>query len=181
MALKLNQNKFLSNMEYDQQYALCKSRIPTEKDKEITVDHRNAVLILVAMHTGARAEEILPLTPNDFTDQPSVCIKGLKGSNDREVPLPTWLMRAVRRLFTGPGLRIFDITYKRLFQIWNEWRVHPRKTFHCLRHTFALRLYEKTKDVRLVKYSLGHKNLQSTMFYVEYCYSQGELRKALGV
>lgn len=38
-------------------------------------------------------------------------------------------------------------------------------TFHCLRHTFAMRLYARTKDVFLVQRLLGHRDLKSTQVY----------------
>lgn len=36
---------------------------------------------------------------------------------------------------------------------------------HCLRHTFATRLYRKTRDILLVKEALGHRSIQSTLAY----------------
>ncbi|WP_272482726.1 tyrosine-type recombinase/integrase [Salinibacter altiplanensis] len=40
-------------------------------------------------------------------------------------------------------------------------RVSP----YTLRHTFAIRLYRKTGNIRMVQKSLGHSDLSTTMIY----------------
>lgn len=42
-------------------------------------------------------------------------------------------------------------------------RVHP----HLLRHTYATHLYMATRDIGLVQVVLGHKDIKSTMIYVQ--------------
>ena len=37
--------------------------------------------------------------------------------------------------------------------------------FHSLRHTALTRLYEKTKDIRLVQEVAGHSDISTTMIY----------------
>jgi len=39
-------------------------------------------------------------------------------------------------------------------------------SFHCLRHTAAVRMYEATKDVKAVQEFLGHRSLQWTSVYL---------------
>ena len=73
---------------------------------------------------------------------------------------------------------LFPISYSRLIQIWEHYRPTHKK-FHSLRHTFAIRLYKKTKDLRLVQVALGHRNITNTMIYADYVYSQQELRKLI--
>lgn len=171
----LNKNKYLLDPEYDRLHRLLSDYL--EKDR------RNALLLFMGLYTGARASEILNLKFEDlnFHDQ-SVFIHGLKGSNDRELPLPNWLFTALRRYCEvqqlDPSSPLFDISYNRLRQIWEFYRPIPKK-FHSLRHTFAIRLYKKSKDLRLVQFALGHRNINNTMIYAEYAYSQSELRKML--
>ena len=76
------------------------------------------------------------------------------------------------------GNNLFPIGYHRLRQIWDWYRPVPKK-FHSLRHTFAIRLYRKTKDLRLVQVALGHRNITNTMVYADYVYSQQELKKLI--
>ena len=40
-------------------------------------------------------------------------------------------------------------------------------TFHSLRHTALTRLYDKTKDIRLVQEVAGHSDISTTMIYYD--------------
>jgi integrase len=168
----LNKNKYLLDQEIERLEHILKSF------KES--DPRNATLLELALRTGARASELLMIRAQDLDDsQETVFLHGLKGSNDRELPIPAPLFKRLRSLSPSQGL-VFPISYNRLRQIWELYRP-VNKTFHCLRHTFAIRLYKKTKDIRLVQFALGHRNIANTMIYAEYVYSQQELRKILTV
>lgn len=168
----LNKNKYLLDPEIDRLNYILQSF----KDK----DARNCTLLWVLLHTGARAQETLNLRPEDLnTFDQSLFIRGLKGSNDREIPLPSWLFDRVEREAAKAGVSsVFPITYNRLRQIWDLYRPAHKK-LHGLRHTFAIRLYKKTKDLRLVQVALGHRNITNTMIYADYVYSQQELRKLI--
>lgn len=143
---------------------------------------RNQLLVEVALATGARASEILNITLKDLhLPTKSVLIRGLKGSNDREIPLPKKLFARLYDIASNDKTkRPFPITYPRLVQIWRK-HAPNGKTFHSLRHTFALGLYNKTKNLKLVQIALGHKTITNTMIYMDYSYSQSEMRKAMGV
>ncbi len=167
----LNKNKYLLEPEIDRLEAI----LETFKDK----DARNCTLLWLLLHTGGRAQEILNLRFEDVNAfDRSVFIRGLKGSSDRELPLPDWLFDRLEKFSGAAHEPLFDITYNRLRQIWELYRpVH--KKLHALRHTFAIRLYKKTKDLRLVQVALGHRNITNTMVYAEYAYTQQELRKLI--
>tara|TARA_B100001248_G_C27399060_1_gene468342 strand:- start:346 stop:879 length:534 start_codon:yes stop_codon:yes gene_type:complete len=170
-------------------YALNKNKylLPPEKDRlefilEQFLDRnlRDCLLLALALKTGARASELL-LLEKDFINSydKSLFIPGIKGSNDRELPLNTRIFEALQRHANQQeGFTLFPISYNRLRQIWQFYRpVH--KKFHSLRHTFAIDLYKKTKDIRLVQFALGHRNITNTMIYADYAYSQTELRKLI--
>ncbi len=168
----LNKNKYLLDPEVERLNHILESF----KDK----DTRNCTMLWTLLHTGARAQEVLNLTPDDLnTYDESVFIRGLKGSNDRELPVPSWLFqRLAKEMQRSQDNILFPISYNRLRQIWDLFRpVH--KKLHALRHTFAIRLYKKTKDLRLVQVALGHRNITNTMIYADYAYSQEELRKLI--
>jgi integrase len=168
----LNKNKYLLPPEVER---LQKLLVDFE-----TKDLRNALLIQIALRTGARAQEVLNLNKADLNlyDE-TVFIRGIKNSNDREIPLPHQLFQKVQQYSNSvEGLRLFPITYDRLYQIWELYRPVPKK-FHALRHTFAIQLYQKTKDLRLVQVALGHRNITNTMIYADYVYSQQELKKLI--
>ena len=168
----INKNKYLLDPEYDHLEILLK--------RYILKDTRNCLLIYLAMHTGARASEILTLKKEDLNvyDQ-SIFIHGIKGSNDREIPLPEWLFEFLEEYSKKQHTDVlFDIGYHRLRQVWDHYRP-VKKKFHCLRHTFAIRLYKKVKDIRLLQIALGHRNITNTMIYADFVYSQNEMRKLI--
>lgn len=168
----LNKTKFLLPPELDHLKQVI-SRFAEQ-------DPRNCHIIELALRTGARAQELLNLKKADFNayDQ-SVLIRGIKGSNDREIPLHTAYFQRLERFLNGvSGQTPFDISYHRLIQIWDVYRPCPKK-FHSLRHTFAIELFRKTKDLRLVQVALGHRNIMNTMIYADYIYSKDELRKLI--
>lgn len=170
-------------------YSLNKTKflLPPELDhlrqvlvRFIDQDPRNCHLLELALRTGARAQELLNLQKADFNayDQ-SVLIRGIKGSNDREIPLHSaYFQKLDLFLARLPGQTVFDFSYHRLIQIWDLYRPCPKK-FHSLRHTFAIELFRKTKDLRLVQVALGHRNIMNTMIYADYVYSKDELRKLI--
>jgi integrase/recombinase XerC len=170
-------------------YALNKNKylLPPEVQRlrSLLADHqaqdpRNCFLLGLGLRTGGRAQELLNLQKVDLNayDQ-TVFIRGIKGSSDREIPLaPGFFEDLLRFSQHQPGTKLFDISYQRLYQIWEFYRPVPKK-FHSLRHTFAIELYQKTKDLRLVQVALGHRNITNTMIYADYVYSQQELRRLI--
>ncbi len=169
---QLNKNKYLLDPEVE--------KLEEILDSFYDGDSRNCLILLLGLRTGARVQELLNLTKNDINPHDkTVFIKGIKGSNDREIPLPPKLFDRLVEYSAGvSGEILFNITYNRLHQIWDKYRpVH--KKLHSLRHTFAIRLYKKTKDIRLVQVALGHRNITNTMIYADYVYSQQELRQLI--
>jgi integrase len=169
----LNKNKYLLDPEYDH----LERNLQFFKYK----DPRNCLALLLALKTGARAQELLNLRKNDLnTYDQTIFIKGLKGSDDRELPLAPEIfeeLEAYSRPLAASDL-LFPISYHRIRQIWCDYRPVAKK-FHSLRHTFAIRLYKKTKDIRLLQVALGHRNVTNTMIYADYVYSQSELKKLI--
>lgn len=145
-------------------------------------DFRNALLLLLAMRTGARATEILNLRKDDFfirENRGHVFIRGIKGSNDREIPLHPWLTKALKlhaSELIGPHTPLFPISYHRMREIWVYYRP-VKKPLHSLRHTFAIEQYRKHQDLKLVMTALGHRNIANTMIYLDYHYSSRELMR----
>jgi integrase/recombinase XerC len=172
MRYSLNKNKYLLEPE--------RLRLEELLDQYLGRETRNCLILLLALRTGGRAQELLNLTRADLNSyDETVFIRGLKGSNDREIPLPSKLYQTLSKYAEAQSTnQIFPITYCRLYQIWEHYRTVPKK-FHSLRHTFAIRLYQKTKDIRLVQVALGHRNITNTMIYADYVYSQHELKKLI--
>jgi integrase len=172
----LNKNKYLLEPELSR----LEEILFTYKDK----NSRDCLLLFLALKTGARAQEILNLTREDVnTYDQCLLIRGIKNSNDREIPLPKPIFHLLEAYLKVQGIhelhaKLFPITYNRFRQIWEFYRPTHKK-LHSLRHTFAIQLYKKTKDIRLVQFALGHRNITNTMIYADYMYSRDELRKFL--
>lgn len=168
----MNYIKYLSNQELKHLEYILKSRVDT--------DTRNCLLLLLAIKTGARASELLGIKVSDLSScNSSVLIRGVKGSRDREIPLEKrFYQTLIRYSKTISSELLFDISYDRLWQVWDQYRP-VRKKFHALRHSFGVNLYKKTRDIHLVKHALGHKSISNTMVYLDFVYSQQQLRKAI--
>ena len=168
----VNKNKYLLEPELES----LNSTLEKFKD----TDSRNCTLVWLLLYTGARATEALNLRPEDLNSHDeTVFIRGIKGSNDRELPVPSWLFKRLKDL-VRPELTLFNISYCRLSQIWDTYKP-VKKKLHGLRHTFAIGLYKRSRDIRLVQVALGHRNISNTMVYADYVYTQEELRtKMLG-
>lgn len=172
----LNLTKFLSDDEWNYLEAICRRQLGGD-------DKRDALMVLLALRTGARAAELLDVRVKDvFHRESRVLIRGVKGSNDREIALPIYLTRAIGDYVRVERLRdddrLFPISYHTLRKIWLHYRP-ARKVFHSLRHTFGLNVYLKTRDLRLVQYTLGHRSIQNTLIYVDYAYSMREMREII--
>jgi len=161
----ISHRKYLTDVEINQ----------LKKDLSDMKDNKYALFIYFALCTGARLSEITILKKEDFTAD-TVVVKGLKGSNIRELPVPRWLSTNIRKLEGEFPLKMSKDSVKRY---WHFYRPNPDKPFHCLRHTFAIQLYKKSKDIRLVKYALGHKSIRNTMIYQDYTYQVHELKSFL--
>lgn len=171
--MRLTKAKYLSDSEFKELNRIINQYMDTNP--------RDCLLLKFAITMGARAQEILNVRIKDLADG-SVYIETLKKGVPRELPVNKkfykQLMKYIAPRRDDPGARVFPISYQRLDQIWRHYRPVEKK-FHSLRHSFAIRLYKKTKDIHLLKYSLGHKSLINTQIYMDYFYTQSELRKAM--
>lgn len=182
-------------------YAITPAKILSEDEalhlkriveRNMKLGDRNALMIVIAKECGLRASEVLRLRIKDFahTGETSLHISTLKGGNPRTLPIRPSLARYLKSFILeknnvdyieqlDANKKIFEICYQRLNQVWDLYRPSPFKTFHSLRHTFAVELYMRTKDIKLVQLALGHRSINNTMVYVDFCYSQTELRRQM--
>jgi len=136
--------------------------------------YRNGAMIEFLLTTGVRGSELLMIRPMDlYPDRSAVYCRALKGSMNREIPIKGNLFQRLEYFAEGRPKKepIFTLELRSLQGIWYEMRpVGCDKKLHSLRHTFSIRLYEKSKDILLLKRALGHKSLQSTLIYSEHLY-----------
>lgn len=170
MRYAINKHKFLSEREV----------LKLEETLRITrhTDTRNSLMVELGLKSGARASELLAIEASDLSDESeTVFIRGLKSSDDREIGLTSEFYRRLKIYAESIKGRLFPIGYDRLYQIWKDYTPNPNKSIHSLRHTFAIRLYQKEKDILLVKYALGHRNIQNTMIYAQYIQAQSDFKR----
>ncbi len=168
---QITKHKFLNPEEYAR-FEISLANAPT----------RDQAIFGLMMATGGRPSEILNITKADMnTHEQRVHIRGLKNSFDRELPIPPKLFALIEDMAKDlrPNDPIFH-TGLRLLQLrWSILRPNQNLGVRSLRHTFAIRLYAKTKDIQLVQRVLGHKSILNTMVYAHYFYSQEEFKKLL--
>lgn len=169
----MDSRKFLSTEERERLEEFLKSQLET--------DTRNAAMILTALHSGARAMELLSLTwPEINTETGEIFLATLKGGRPRSIVVPKFVREALLKLKLAAPEKPFNISYQRLAEIWNMYRPGV-KTFRSLRHSFALRAYERTKDIHFVQRAMGHRSIANTMVYLDYSYSASEFKKLMRV
>ncbi|MFN3453530.1 MAG: tyrosine-type recombinase/integrase [Pseudobdellovibrio sp.] len=171
---QMTREKFLSDTEYSKLRSFVKHKVS-----------RFALLLKLYMFTGARAHEGLRVHFKDLDyATKTIFISGLKGSLDREIPLPSWyfyqLWHYAKKNCKSENDLIFPFSYTLLIRFWHL--IRPvKKKLHALRHTLAIKIFKKYRDIKLVQITLGHKSINNTMVYLEFVYSQEELRKILKV
>lgn len=135
-------------------------------------DHPLAPLIELIAKSGMRSEELLRFSAEHVDDRAGfLFIKAAKGSNDRRVPIAKKYAKELKSKVLpsmhGPSLK------RALRRAWESIRLDTLGhgfgdvTLHSLRASYAIAVYGHTVDVLLVQELLGHRNINSTMYYVK--------------
>lgn len=168
------QRKYLSSQELD----LFIAAANTHERPEVRT------LCLVLAHTGCRLSEALALTPESIDlSQGVVVFQTLKQRGTvrfRSVPVPSTTLNDLELVHR---LRKLQKTKARTHSLWpwgrtQAWK-HIKAVFEIvgvsgvqaspkgLRHGFAVRAIERTKNPRLVQRWLGHRSLETTTIYID--------------
>jgi integrase len=132
---------------------------------------RHKVAWMLGCSTGMRISELLSCGPDQFSNQ-HVHPPALKGGRDRHIWLRPGLYRRVKRMFaTQGGSWGFSRT-----QFWRAIKgaaagagmTTERIGTHCMRKSFAMRIYERERSFDLVGLLLGHRSAGSTARYIEF-------------
>ncbi|HMN69975.1 MAG TPA: site-specific integrase [Bdellovibrionales bacterium] len=154
-------------------------------------------LALFQLHTGARIGEAAAMEFHavDFSSGfailrqhlhwdrskggPIVPLPGTKGGPERRVDLTatcTQMLRERRRL--SPGRLVFAdaktgtwLAYRSIQHVYGSALKQlglPHRGTHVLRHTFAVRFLDQTKDIHALQKLMGHKDLEQTQVYAKY-------------
>jgi site-specific recombinase XerD len=174
------------------QYATIKTHVESHPSPAHT-----AVEILI--RTGIRQDELVRLEASSFDlANRLIKVKAAKGSLDRAVPIAEECLGRVRALVLQLGGRslgqLLSSSRSKDTQTRQVRRIFERvqrealgeKAFsaHATRHSWALKIYLGTgKDLLKTQKAMGHKNINSTVRYVQYLQMQElapEILKAVG-
>ena len=134
-------------------------------------DQRTRIILRLAGENGLRRGEIAKAHSGDLVRTSagwSLSILG-KGSKPRVVPLTSDLANSLLDLPTGyffPGKIDGHLSPRRVSEL-AQMSLPPPWTIHKLRHMFATRSFNVSKDLVSVQEMLGHASIQTTRIYVE--------------
>jgi len=137
-----------------------------------------SIMFTILEQTGIETKELSTTKRADIdADNGIINVQGCKGHNSRSIklkPETTALLKEYLRKYTTeyPFPKA-----KRICEMWRRFRNRVSAKLNepqirliplrNLRHHYATRLYDRTKDILLVKQRLGHKKLETTMFYTQ--------------
>ena len=151
---------------------------------------RDRLLFQLLLGAGLRLGEALGLNVDDVDlAEGRLALRQVKGGGEGEAFVPGALRSELAALVgtrtSGPlfqargGQRVSGRHVERRFAEFLA-KAGVRGTFspHSLRHSFALELYRRTRDIALVQAALRHANITSTMVYARA--DQRSVREAIG-
>jgi site-specific recombinase XerD len=132
---------------------------------------RDRTLFVLMLGSGIRVGSALALEADDVDlERGELQLRTTKGNVPTSVPLSRAIVDHLRGYVAGraSGL-LFPISSRHAQRRLEQWceragiehRVRP----HDLRHSFAIRIYRKTRDLLLVQAALRHRSIASTCVY----------------
>ena len=155
---------------------LTREEIKDALHKSISQGDKVFHIIHILINTGIRVSELLSITPNDLLLEPAQLIIRGKGNKIRTVDISPTVIRLLHAYShkMKNSERIFKITRQRIYQITKEIAgVNP----HMFRHSYAIHLLRKTKNIRYLQVQLGHSTIVSTQVYLRYMDFEEEKKK----
>lgn len=148
---------------------LTKNEIDEILDRASFGHARTFLVFNVLAKTGCRVSELITITPNDLiTPLRQIIIHG-KGGKIRNVDVPPDCLLPLNLYIKQKKLkgndRIFPVTR---FAIYHLAKRYAKTNPHTFRHSYAVELYKKTKNLEYVRLQLGHRSLTTTQIYMRY-------------
>ena len=122
--------------------------------------------------------EVRELTWGDFNEdltQISLAGNRNKGKRNRIVPVPQYVRLELQK--GNPHENIFTKKHSPynqdyFSQLWQRFKrahqglIEPGQTLYSLRHTGAIAVYEKTKDIKILQTVMGHSDMATSLTYL---------------
>jgi integrase len=142
----------------------------------------------IALYAGLRQSEIALLNYDDVDlNDGHIIVREGKGKKSRNVAISSFLIKELEKWKQFYDLNINSIKKDNIGQpfLFSRQGSRPvissgnvlkglsdelgfKVNWHRCRATFATHLYQKTKDVKLVQYQLGHSNSSTTDIYIQH-------------
>lgn len=143
-----------------------------------SIARRDELMFQLMLGTGIRLGSLAALNVDDVDLKLGSLRIRAKGGVEQTVYLNSQLKKelahyikilhtSISALFlSGPDRRIGTRQVQMRFAHWrNRAGLDARYSVHSLRHTFATRLYQQTRDLHLVREALGHASVGTTQRY----------------
>jgi site-specific recombinase XerD len=143
--------------------------------------HRDYALFALSGLCGLRVGEAVAIRVRDCAklsgSPPIIDVRTLKQRRAviEEVVVPSTAANALKKFLrridrTDPDALVFGISDRQARGLFKHYArlagLSPAMSFHSLRHFRGVQLYERHKDIQLVKECLRHRRLSSTEVYV---------------
>jgi integrase len=129
-----------------------------------TCKQHHRLAFALGFYQAMRVSEIVNLKPDniDYSQRLIRIIQG-KGGVDRNIPIAPQVLKGLKHLPIGCGVRALEIAFKGAVKRAN---ITKDLHFHSLRHSGASHyLNVKKWDLRSVQVFLGHARIQTTTIY----------------
>lgn len=160
------------NRKHPLKLFLSKEQISSIIESAQAESEDEALAIRIAFNHGLRISEVLGLTAQNIVDG-FLDVQRLKGSERTRQPLVPSEMDGIARLVaTSNGGRLFNLSR---FQMHRRFQKYCKRAgipavfmnnFHGLKHGHAMACLDAGADIESVRVRLGHKNIQSTLWYM---------------
>jgi len=171
---KLNQiNWYMPHYKHERKIPT----VPTRENimKVISASRKYATIFTVLMETGLMPKELEQITLKDIDfERRILSARGYKGHASRNFRLSKKTTAMLKDYFNK-----YDKIPESKW-IGSLWRKHRNTVakklqdpslknirLYDLRHFYATMLYQKTRDILLVKQQMGHKKLETTLIYTQ--------------
>ena len=151
-------------------------------DKAASERDRTFMIINTLAKTGVRVSELISITPQDILfDEKQIIIRG-KGDKIRNIDVPNDLLISLRMFMKNKHVR----TNKRIFPVTRDAIYKMTKRIaktnpHTFRHSYAVELLRKTRNIRFVQVQLGHSSLSTTQVYLRYMDFEEDKKKLVNL
>lgn len=130
---------------------------------------RNYLILKTLAETGLRVSELINLKPYNINFEECVLYVIGKGSKSRIVDFPSELSLLLQMYVKTNNIKnkenIFPLTRDGIQRITKK---YAGINVHAFRHSYAINLLRKTKNIRYVQKQLGHSSLQTTESYLQF-------------